>query len=278
MTQLKGLPYYGGKSPSKSVTKWIVSLLGYDKNKSYIEPFAGMLGVLLSRDPVKIELVNDLDNNLVNWWECIRDHPEEMAHKIYHTPRSREMYVKAIEELPKTTNNIKKAILFYTILSQSINKSTIKQTEGRWGLTYCGTVGSTGKWNGSLCKPLSERLFNTQIENRNAIDILKRVAVQEAAMIYCDPPYMDSDIAPYGKNLISDKNEFIEILQSQKGDVAISGYNNEWDELGWIRHKKETLYSGITAGIKTPSKRIEILWTNFQPRPIIKTTFNELFD
>ena len=275
---LRGLPYYGGKSPLLSTSKWIVSLLGYDNNKSYIEPFAGMLGVLLSRKPVIIEIVNDLDSNLMNWWECVRDHPEEMAYKIYHTPRSRELFTKAIKELPTETDKIKKAVLYHTILSQSISQSTINMTEGRWGITYNGTVGNMGKWDGSLFQPLAQRLFNTQIENKNAVTILERTVKEEHTLIYCDPPYMDSDVAPYGKNLIPDKNEFIELLQSQKGDVAISGYHNEWDALGWIRHEKTKKYQGIGYVLSgSDNKRVEVLWTNFEPKPINNTTYHKLF-
>ena len=275
MTHLKGLPYYGGKSPSKSVTKWIVGLLGYDKRKSYIEPFAGMLGVLLSRPPVDIEIVNDLDSNLVNWWRCVRDHPEEMAYQIYHTPRSRELFVEAIRDLPTETDKIKRAVLYHTILSQGVTNSG---TATNWGVHY-SHIGKYGKWNGSLFKPLSKRLFNTQLENKNAVEILKRTVDIENTLIYCDPPYKNSVVIHYGKNQIADHNEFIELLQAQKGDVAISGYDDQFDKLDWIRHETQNVFNAMNvSGQNKTGNRTEVLWTNFEPKPGGGTTYNDIFD
>jgi hypothetical protein len=43
-------------------------------HKHYVEPFAGGLGVLLAKDPEGVsEVVNDLNGDLMNFWDVLRD-------------------------------------------------------------------------------------------------------------------------------------------------------------------------------------------------------------
>ena len=64
MKKLSALRYYGGKNAQHRTGRWIASMLPYDKG--YVEPFAGMLGVLLQRRRSAAEMVNDADGNLID--------------------------------------------------------------------------------------------------------------------------------------------------------------------------------------------------------------------
>lgn len=55
------------------------------------------------------------------------------------------------------------------------------------------------------------------------------------------------------------------VLRECVGRVAISGYGEEWDGLGWHRQEKRTMrgiYRGTEIG-STYSPRTEVLWTNY---------------
>ena len=110
---------------------------------------------------------------------------------------------------------------------------------------------------------LAERIWDVQVENRDAYEVLEYMAVVEGAVIYCDPPYVSSDTSPY-KHRAIDKERMTELLQSQKGRVAISGYVDEWEHLGWDRHEKDAVAVpvGVNA-VKGGLKRVEVLWTNY---------------
>ena len=60
MGKYRSLPYFGGKR-GYGLAEWIASHLPLSDDIAYIEPFAGMAGVLLSRPAVKIEILNDLN-------------------------------------------------------------------------------------------------------------------------------------------------------------------------------------------------------------------------
>ena len=59
------LSYYGGKQ-AQGKAAWIASLLPWSRESTYCEPFGGMMSVLLHRQPVRTEIYNDLDGNVVN--------------------------------------------------------------------------------------------------------------------------------------------------------------------------------------------------------------------
>ena len=50
------------------------------------------------------------------------------------------------------------------------------------------------------------------------------------------------------------------------GKVAISGYGDEWNKLGWYRYEKADSFSDIKTAVH--SKRVEVLWTNYDASSI----------
>ena len=67
-------PWFGGKSRAFRE----VSVVFGDVT-TYCEPFAGSLGILLQRDPVNHEVVNDTDGWLVNFWRAVKAAPDAVA-------------------------------------------------------------------------------------------------------------------------------------------------------------------------------------------------------
>ena len=263
-TTLRGLKYYGGKSPLGGKSKWISSIIGFDSQKSYVEPFAGMLGVLLCRDPVKVEVASDANGDIINWWVHVRDHPDELARLIDLTPYSRGLFVWAREGLREKTyaTELERAYMLHIVVEQSMMHGPAQRSDG-WSVAYNPSVGSRGKWDGSRFRPLSDRLINVQLETKDAASMLRSTQNIERAVIYCDPPYRTASTSPYGDVLI-DWEELGELFQQQKGMLAISGYNDEWDELGFNRHEYSTITRSVNKGVTGRKRpRVEVLWTNF---------------
>ena len=70
-----------------SLARWIISF--FPEHHSYLEPFFGGGAVLFNKPRSHIETVNDLDNNVVNLFECIREEPGKLARMVYMTPYAR---------------------------------------------------------------------------------------------------------------------------------------------------------------------------------------------
>jgi len=60
--------YLGGKS---GIADKISHLL--PPHEHYVQPFAGSLAVLLAKNPSPLETVNDLADDLMNFWRMLRD-------------------------------------------------------------------------------------------------------------------------------------------------------------------------------------------------------------
>ena len=48
------------------------------------------MSVLLHRQPVRTEIYNDLDGNVVNWWWAVRNHRQEFGEMVEAMPHSRK--------------------------------------------------------------------------------------------------------------------------------------------------------------------------------------------
>lgn len=261
-------PYFGGKNTHRpgGVGKWIVSMLPYKKDSAYIEPFAGMLGILTARLTADIEIVSDLNGRVANWWKCVRDCRDELMFRLTYQGPCEELFHEYKSSLDEG-DPVDRAAKFYHVITQSRMKG---DGESGWSGRYVPRgrpFFSTERLIDGL-ESLADRLRYVQVLNRPAEFILERVAHLPHTMIYADPPYSTADTTSYGVDNI-DKPALIELFKAQQGQVAISGYNDEWDELGWERHEFDTYVSSSDADA-TPhrkSKRVvertEVLWTNY---------------
>ena len=80
-----------------------------------------MAGVPFARQPVKVEVLNDLNQRVVNWLRVVRDCPEDFGSLVEKTPISRIEYQWALtamddESLPP----LRRALTFHAAVDQSI--------------------------------------------------------------------------------------------------------------------------------------------------------------
>ena len=78
------LRYHGSKW---RLAPWIISQ--FPAHRTYCEPFAGGAGVLLRKMPSEVEIYNDLDGRVVNFFRVARDHPAELMVQLLLTPYAR---------------------------------------------------------------------------------------------------------------------------------------------------------------------------------------------
>ena len=255
------MPYHGGKGRGKA--EWICRLLpGVSERQLYIEPYGGMAGVMMVRQPATIEIYNDLNGRLVNWWRIVRDEPTEFARLVEWTPWSEELYEEAVEQVDdESLPPIRRALAFHILLMFGVQHGG-GAISGAFYMTYhTGRAYPAYRLNThSRIHALAQRMRYVQMSRRPAIKILKRVSRLENAVIYCDPPYPSADSSPYMHGDI-DKDELTEALLAQRGFCAISGYGDEWDHLGWRCEQRSAWLFGIASKVKG-ARRIEKLWLN----------------
>ncbi len=79
------ISYYGGKQ--KLATKIISSI---PNHTLYCEPFLGGAAVFFAKQPSEIEVLNDVNKQLINFYKIVRDDFVSLEKEIRITLHSRE--------------------------------------------------------------------------------------------------------------------------------------------------------------------------------------------
>ena len=228
--------------------------------QTYAETHAGMIGILLKRGPAGIEIVTDLNPRIRNFWLTVRDRGDELAEKLAWTPYSEVLYHDAIDTIDEG-DELQRAIKLAIVLSMSFmhGDGTKGSFVRHWKTN--GVAITRNAWN--RIPELQARVQGVEILGIRAVDLLRRQADNPQAVIYVDPPYRTADTSHYGV-VQHDYEEMLEALQAQKGQVAVSGYRDEWDELGWQRLERTAALHAGGRGERS-GKRTEVLWINYEP-------------
>jgi DNA adenine methylase len=259
--------YYGGKF---SHLDFILPLLP-THFQHYCEVFGGSAAVLINRPPAPAETYNDLDGEVVNFFQCLRDHGEQLVRLISLTPFSRAELVKALT--PATgLANIERARRFFVRARQTRTGLAQTSSEGRWAhcvlTSRAEMAGAVSRWLGSVegLPEIVQRLQRVQIENAPATEIILRYDSPET-LFYCDPPYPHEargDVKAYGYEMSDTEHEQLaKVLHNGRGAVALSGYRcTLMDRLygDWHRIDADTRLCNSSKG-----ERTESLWTNYTP-------------
>jgi DNA adenine methylase len=260
--------WYGGKF---SHLDWLLPLLPTCHH--YCEPFAGSAAVLLNRPPSPVETYNDLDGEVVSFFRALRDDQEKLIEAIALTPFSREEFSLACE-LDPDLPPLERARRFFVRARQVRTGLAQKASLGRWAncknTSRAGMSGVVSRWLGSVedLPEIAERLLRVQIENRPAVDVI-RLYDGPDTLFYCDPPYIHltrGDDSAYSNEMTNEEHRVLaELLNQVQGRVAISNYQCElMDEL-YPAPKWRKLVAPEKTIHSTKDKRVEALWTNYDP-------------
>ena len=105
--------YFGGKS---RLAKQIIERM--PEHHCYCEPFAGAAWVFFKKDPSKVEILNDLDGELANFWRVVQKHPEAFVEQFNRALVSRELFTQAKDSVPSTLTDLERAARYYYLQRQ----------------------------------------------------------------------------------------------------------------------------------------------------------------
>lgn len=241
---------------------WIIS--HFPQHRVYVEPFGGGASVLLRKDKSYAEVYNELDTEIVNVFQTLRDNGPKLQEYLKNTPFARvefvESYKPARDKVVRAARTIIKSFMGFG--SDAIkNKSGFRANSHRSGTT------PAHDWTnyGEALHFLTNRLKGVVIENRDALDVIKQHDRPDT-LFYVDPPYVHSTRSakqPKQYNFeMSDKEHknLSELLHSLKGKVVLSGYSSELYDIlyaDWNRSEREAFADG-------GRPRTEVIWTNFE--------------
>lgn len=259
--------WYGGKY---SHLDFILPHLPQDC-EHFCDVYGGSAAVLINREPAKVETYNDIDSELVNFFETLRNQGSKLIKAISLTPFSREELIKACRPEPKLTK-LERARRFYVRARQTRTGLAQTSSEGRWAhcvlTSRAEMAGAVSRWLGAIegLPQIVQRLQRVQIENVPALEVIERYDTKDT-LFYLDPPYVHEsrgDSKAYGHEMTDAEHiELADLLQSIKGRAVISGYRTRlYDKIfgDWYRVDADEKTCNSSKG-----KRTESLWMNFKP-------------
>lgn len=226
------ISYYGGK---QNLVKEILKLI--PDHNLYAEPFVGGGAIFFAKPKSEVEVINDVNSELINFYEVVQNQFVELQSQIRISLHSRRLFndAKCMYENPHLFTRIQRAWAVWVLSSQAFSA----QLDGTWG--YDVSKGTTSKKINNKRESFTEdyaiRLQNVQIECTDAIRII-RSRDKEDAFFYCDPPYYNSDCGHYDGYTIEDFEMLLKTLSGIKGKFLLSSYPSDIlskfaDKHGW---------------------------------------------
>lgn len=217
--------------------------------QTYVEPFCGGAALYFAKEQQGIEVLNDLDGGLVNFYRCVVTNCDEMAERLEALVYSRAVFNELKEQNPSDLAIIDRACRFYYINKVSFGCDMLRPRFG------------TSRTHHSSFNPLTVRkiLTNTRIrmarvclEHDDWSAVCKRYD-HANTFFYLDPPYFQT----HGYAVSFDGyDDIAQFMRTCKGKVMLSindcpemesvfeGFNIERVSIGYAINRDANITKG----------------------------------
>jgi DNA adenine methylase len=262
------ITYYGGK---QRIAPTIIEMM--PAHKLYCEPYFGGGAVFFAKPKAGIEVINDHNNDLINFYTCVQNRFEELQDLILQTLHSETIYYQAkdIWNRRVEASDIEKAWAVWLLTNGSFSGSM----HGGWKWCNGTSGGHTGTFikgkRNEFSEQLHLRLDSVQISCRDAVRVIQDRDTPET-FFYLDPPYPGCYQQHYRGFTIDDLEQLLQVLAGIKGKFILSNYWSETlkehvEKNGWnYREIKVNLkITNLVRGIRKckTQYRTEVLIHNY---------------
>ena len=235
---------------------------------TYVEAFCGGAQVYWHKPPSPIEILNDLNPEIINFYRQLQADPYKMQLFAEGLPHSKAAYDWG-SRIRTNGTSFERALGYLLMIRMSYSK-LCKSYAPATGKT--GAPQNTGIWINSRAKliTLGKRLQKTFITCRPAIDVV-REHLGPRNCLYLDPPYIHSTQVKgstkcvYYKEMTDlDYKVLLETVRDTEAQVILSGYDHPlYNDILRSWHKIVSFVkTNAPVGAKAKSKRLEVLWYN----------------
>lgn len=200
-------PYPGGKS------KLLKAILPFFPKciRTYVEPFAGGLAVLLAHDtPFPREVVNDKDSGLINFYRTAALHPEALIADLGGCLASREEFYNELR-FPDNRTELGRATSWYWLQRQSFGGKRQHFGRGKDGFR-----GVDPARDGELLRAFSRRARHILFRSCDACEVIREFDAPDA-FFFVDPPYIDCADTAYDAFTEAQMTRLRDVLRTCKG-------------------------------------------------------------
>ncbi len=226
------LNWIGGKSQS---AEKIVGLMC--DHECYVECFGGALWTFFRKSPSKVEVVNDINSELINFYRVVQRKSGEFLEREKYELYSRELYYEYLGDYYSgrhiEMSDVERAFRFFCLIKEAFGS----KFGGGWGYSSARNVASAFFNEFSGVDEISKRLKNVQIDNRDFEEVINGYD-GEKVLWYFDPPYVGSTNEDYYFKSVDksftlwDHQRLYMHLKKLKGKFILT-----IDDCQWIRER-----------------------------------------
>lgn len=245
--------YVGAKS---RLAAQIIPL--FPAHRTYVEPFAGMARVLFAKPPSRTEVLNDLNEEVVNYLRVCQLHHPELRRCLRFTVSSRRLFELYRRQHPSTLTDIQRAMRFFYMQSTSFSGRVIGTV---YGINPKPRTLLNGPRLSRLLHRTARRLALVQLECKPYEEVLRRFD-REDTLFYCDPPYIGT--RSYPNNFKSaDYERLAERLARLKARFTLSINDHPLARATFGQFACRELTARWSANPKTRGRVVELIFVNY---------------
>lgn len=214
------ITYYGGK---QTMLKYLLPL--FPTHSCYTEAFAGGAAVFFAKQPAEVEVINDINGNLINFYQVLKNDYTLLKNRVEATLHSREQHDFAgmVYDNPRFFDPVTRAWAVWALSKMGY----ASKLDGTWGYDKFRNSMPKKITNAkdNFTEDLSKRLEQTQIECTDGLRIISSRDSDEA-FHFVDPPYVGTDCGHYGGYTEADFQELLFLLSSLKGKFILTMFEH----------------------------------------------------
>ncbi|MCH5685459.1 DNA adenine methylase [Niabella sp. W65] len=233
-----------------------------------MEPFIGGGAIFWAKTPSKVEVINDINRELINFYEMVQNDFIDLEKLVRISLHSRSLHSDAmvIYNNPHMFSRLQRAWAIWVLAHQSFSA----KLNGGWGYDkkIKNTSNTIKSKRDGFSVELAERLQSVQIECTDALRIIKSLD-HSRAFFYCDPPYFNSHCGHYKGYSIDDFELLLKILGSIEGKFLLSSYpSSVLDDYSrrnnWFTKTLDRKVAINNGTGKESKRKIEVLTANYE--------------
>ncbi|APX98656.1 DNA adenine methylase [Natronorubrum daqingense] len=254
--------YPGNKA---GLSSWVLE--HFPDHRTYVEVFGGAAGILANKPPSYNEVYNDVDGDLVQFFDVLRKRGDELAEWCATVPYSREKYGEWSSKWYdgwRPDDAVRRAGVFYYLRQVSFNGKYY--TPGGFAVSTKRNQARTYANQVDRLEMFADRFREVVVEHLDWRACVEQWDDEET-LLYFDPPYPDREFR-YREGPGFDHGEFVDSLGDLESRWLVSYADPPAAliEVADLVATKETKYRMASGHNGDTEESTEVLAMNFNPR------------
>lgn len=273
MCMIRACRWYGGKFRLIHDIKFLLP-----EHKEWYEPFMGSASLTLNHIRSKLEVINDMDSDLVCFMRVMADREKGkvLVERLCNLWYGQATFDEALQCKKRNftgMDEIDRAVMVYILITQSFNST--RKNFSKKGYR------DTGAYRQDILfhiPKVYKRMEGVQVLNMDGIDLLEKIAENESAFAFVDPPYRKELRGKGAGNIYAcelphkEQVRLLKTIRNAKCKIMLCGYKQKegvdlYDTYllphGWHCYKLKDLVKSCQTGSKKDIGE-EFIWVNYE--------------